>query len=454
MNQEPLPQIHLIRDTDLSVFAYELHIFAGDFLRECEFNMRSLATNTGADSIAIMGKNHMWLSVALFAYCSTADLHQMILTTEFIGARAFLFHTDRSEGGHLYGDVLMMDLDTLRQDIKRNILYPCGVNIERKDGSAATVSLKEWTEMELYEKDALKSWGFSYAPNQVTEWQYHYSTMFRQWMDQAFRYMPQDLEERLNMQYMEAAQNPDMDKYRIPQGMGIDSLEAMRQGSIDGEQKAYEIVVAAAKQWEQQAAATQTINRALEYLRTPEIEHTGNQWKDTDNWRADQKISNRVYQMTCSIWEDTKYDRETKQSVPIAWYVTWEVRIHSPKQGYGAKIAGQNQKRYTDKNAAIKYLDGRKKAYSHLFTEISPPIPKEYEHHFMVHGTLLPGYTVEGLEQAKTEHAAAEVSEGGIFTPENQEKPSVLGKLSVAKTQEKTPTTPGTAMKKKEDIQL
>lgn len=103
MNQEPLPQIHLIRDTDLSVFAYELHIFAGDFLRECEFNMRSLATNTGADSIAIMGKNHMWLSDALFAYCSTADLHQMILTTEFIGARAFLFHTDRSEGGHLYG---------------------------------------------------------------------------------------------------------------------------------------------------------------------------------------------------------------------------------------------------------------------------------------------------------------------------------------------------------------
>lgn len=234
--------------------------------------------------------------------------------------------------------------------------------------------------------------------------------------------------------------------------MGTDSLEAMRQGSIDGEQKAYEIVVAAAKQWEQQAAVTQTINRALEYLRTPEIEHTGNQWKDTDNWRADQKISNRVYQMTCSIWEDTKYDRETKQSVPIAWYVTWEVRIHSPKQGYGAKIAGQNQKRYTDKNAAIKYLDGRKKAYSHLFTEISPPIPKEYEHHFMVHGTLLPGYTVEGLEQAKTEHAAAEVSEGGIFTPENREKPSVLGKLSVAKTQEKTPTAPGTAMKKKEDI--
>ena len=180
MNQEPLPQIYLIRDTDLTIFAYELHIFAGNFLRESEFNLRSLVTNTGSDSIAIMGKNHMWLSDALFAYCSTADLHQMIFTTEYLGARAFLFHTERKENGHLYGDVLMMDLDTLRQDVKRNILYPYGVNTEQQNGKAMTVSLEKWHSMELYEKDALKSWGFSYSPEQVTEWQYHYSGMFSQ----------------------------------------------------------------------------------------------------------------------------------------------------------------------------------------------------------------------------------------------------------------------------------
>ena len=218
MKQDELPQIHFIHDTDLSVFAYELHIFAGDFLRESEFNLRSLATNTGADSIAIMGKNHMWLSDALFAYCSTADLHQMIFTTEYIGARAFLFHTDRKEDGHLYGDVLMMDLDTLRQDAKHSTLYPCGVNIEPKEGCPAAISLEKWRSMELYEKDALKSWGFSYAPEQVTKWQHYYSTRFRQWKEQGFSYMPQDLVELLNVGYMEAAQNPDMDKYRIPPG--------------------------------------------------------------------------------------------------------------------------------------------------------------------------------------------------------------------------------------------
>ena len=64
----------------------------------------------------------------------------------------------------------------------------------------------------------MKSWGFSYPPEQVTEWQHHYSNLLSQWKEQAFSYMPQDLEERLNVEYMEAAQNPDMDMYRIPMG--------------------------------------------------------------------------------------------------------------------------------------------------------------------------------------------------------------------------------------------
>ena len=226
--------------------------------------------------------------------------------------------------------------------------------------------------------------------------------------------------------------------------MGTESLEAMRQGSIDGEQKAYEIVLAAAKQWEQQAAATQTINRALEYLRTPEVAHTSNQWQSKDNWRDGEEISNRVYKMTCSVWEDTKYDRETKQSIPVAWYVTWDVYVNSPKRGYGKRIAGQNQKRYTDKNAAMKYLEGRKKAYSHLFTEISPPVPEQYKDHFTVHGALLPGYTVEGQEPEKTVTAPGRDSgKAG--------RASVLEKLSDAKRQEKA-APPKAPDKKKEDI--
>ena len=218
MKQEPLPQIHLVHDTDLGVFAYELHILAGDFLRESEFNLRSLAANTGPDSIAVMGKKHIWLADALSAYYPTGELYRMAAMTEYPGARAFLFHTERKEGGRLYGDALMMGLDTLRQDIERNTLYPYGVSMEYRDGTKAEADIEKWESMELCEKDALKTWRYLYAPEQVTEWQYRYSNRFSQWKEQAFSYMPQDLEERLNVEYMEEAQNPDTDMYRIPLG--------------------------------------------------------------------------------------------------------------------------------------------------------------------------------------------------------------------------------------------
>ena len=218
MKDDALPQIHLVRDTDLGVFAYELHILAGDFLRESEFNLHTLAANTGPDSIAVMGKKHMWLSDALLAYCPSAELYRMAAMTEYPAARAFLFHTERREDGRPYGDVLMMDLDTLRQDIERNTLYPYGVSMEYRDGTKAEAEIEKWESMELCEKDALKTWRYLYAPEQVTEWQYRYSNRFSQWKEQAFSYMPQDLEERLNVEYMEEAQNPDTDMYRIPLG--------------------------------------------------------------------------------------------------------------------------------------------------------------------------------------------------------------------------------------------
>ena len=87
--------------------------------------------------------------------------------------------------------------------------------------------------------------------------------------------------------------------------MGAENLEAMRQGSIDGEQKAYEIVVAAAKQWEKQAAATQMINRALFLPANPGGTHTANEWRKTGNWRNDEEISNRVYRMR--LWYLGRY---------------------------------------------------------------------------------------------------------------------------------------------------
>lgn len=102
----------------------------------------------------------------------------------------------------------------------------------------------------------------------------------------------------------------------------------------------------------------------------------------------------------------------------------------------------------------MKYIEGRKKAYAHLFTEISPPIPQEHAEHFKVNDVLLPGYTIEGQEPITTTRTAADVLNelsGGAFASIDK-KPSVLGKLAASKAE--TKTAPSAGAKKKEDIHI
>ena len=67
-------------------------------------------------------------------------------------------------------------------------------------------------------------------------------------------------------------------------------------------------------------------------MNLPEVEHTANQWESDGNDRY--KISNRVYEMTYDIWEDTKYDHNAQKSVPVAWYVSWNVNTRNPSNLY------------------------------------------------------------------------------------------------------------------------
>ncbi len=236
---------------------------------------------------------------------------------------------------------------------------------------------------------------------------------------------------------------------------GLEQLAKLRDASVAAEESMFDELKISMLQWEHQGALTMILNRALEYLRTPSKSHTSNEWKRGDGYDKCEEISNRVYKMWVSIYESTEYNRHTGQSEPVAWYVSWNVRTNNPGV-HSSHIAGQDRKKFTDKSAAMKYIEGRKKAYSHLFTEISPPIPQQYASQFEVNGLLLPGYTVEGCEPVVAQQTAAEVIEslvGGDFMSEDK-KPSVLGKLAANMPQTKSQAAPSVTKKKKEDIQI
>lgn len=236
---------------------------------------------------------------------------------------------------------------------------------------------------------------------------------------------------------------------------GLPELVKLRDASIAVEESIFDEMKKAMRQWERQGALTALLKRAIEYLETPEPSHSSNQWKHITSYHDRDEISNRVYKMSVSVYEETVYNRQTERSEPVAWYVTWDLRTNNPGS-HTSRIAGQDRKKFTDKDAAMKYIEGRKKAYAGLFTEISPPIPLQYASTFEVNGLLLPGYTVEGRKPITMQHTADEIIDalvGSDFMSDDK-KTSVLGRLAANKPHSKSNTAPNAAKNEKEDMQI
>ena len=175
-----------------------------------------------------------------------------------------------------------------------------------------------------------------------------------------------------------------------------EQLKAQETDSAEQEKAIFEKIGEIEKEWAKQAMLTVSLRKAQEYLRTPVTSHTSNQWSKSEyDWH---EISNMVYKMSYRIYKGTDYRSNIKPR-PVYWELSWYVTFNTPKNpdysGNGRQIAGQQGKKFKDRAEMEKYLQGRIKAYSHLFTEISPPIPEDAQKRFCVNGVLLPGYTVE-----------------------------------------------------------
>ncbi len=144
-------------------------------------------------------------------------------------------------------------------------------------------------------------------------------------------------------------------------------LQEKLEGSKAAEKAIFEKLKAATDEWEAQAAQTLLLEKVLEYVRTPEVSHTSNEWKQIQGgaW----EISNRVYQMRYVF-------------VPVpqskAVRVTWGIVYNTPQQpgnhryanswGDSRYIVRQEKKPYDSVEAAQRYIQGRFNRYAHLLT--------------------------------------------------------------------------------------
>ena len=205
----------------------------------------------------------------------------------------------------------------------------------------------------------------------------------------------------------------------------VGEISALKEKNIAQEQAAYEKAIKGLKEWEALAAITGRYERAIEYLKVPEVSHTSNKWIKDEYGKS--TISNKVYKMTYNICERSSWRNNT-----VKYDVRWHIYTNRPYPQNSYKVAGQ-ERVCAAREEAEKYIQGRIKAYSHLFTEISPPIPKDLEKSFMVHGYLLPGYVTEEMQKAAAEKAEKSA----------EKKPSIRKQLNELKAdQKKNPQEP------------
>lgn len=115
-------------------------------------------------------------------------------------------------------------------------------------------------------------------------------------------------------------------------------LIRQKEESAAAEENIYSSLREQATAWEEQAGKTLSLEKAIEYARTPAVQHTSNKWQERDHDR--REISNAVYRMNYYVYENTRYDREKKESVPYSYSLTWNVYTNGPERNRQMKIAG------------------------------------------------------------------------------------------------------------------
>lgn len=146
--------------------------------------------------------------------------------------------------------------------------------------------------------------------------------------------------------------------------------------------------------WAEYAAETAKIEKTIEWMDTPPVSHTSNEWREVHKSSNTEHMtrSNAVYKQWYNLYTYTRW--KDGKEIPVRWEVSWNVCFNNPRKS-AVEIAGQTNKKFDTLEAAEKYLQGRIKAYDHLFQEEWPLVPAKYKDLFSVNGLLLSGYTIQ-----------------------------------------------------------
>lgn len=181
-----------------------------------------------------------------------------------------------------------------------------------------------------------------------------------------------------------------------------EELEKQHYNSCAEERAILEEIRNLTEKWEAAAKRTAMYNLAIErkdivamnnaYLDALMASDSCNKWEVVSDKNPSgrpqfiYKIKNAAYKIEIHLFPS---------GFQYSWKERWDVNVCVD---FASPVGGNLCSRYRKFESLDKakaYVENRKKEFAKYFKEVCPPIPKEYIHHFMVGGVLLPGYKEE-----------------------------------------------------------
>jgi hypothetical protein len=238
----PAPVFLKTEAIDLTDFLAKAHTLGGDFLSDAPRNLRTLEARRSSEYLMLMSDCHIVLTEAAHAYRYESDQFiDFTAATEFLNARAFALHTTDVHQRHVMGHAVEVDVQTLREEILRNCIYPTRIDAVEKSGREVSFTPEQWERLEGIDRDQIQSGTRRFEPGVHNSVFRHLEDIRDQHERSGKAVSTEELLSMMNAAYMGRAKNPQLDMLRIP-------LVAAREMLVHGDAEVFRLLPEGAKQ--------------------------------------------------------------------------------------------------------------------------------------------------------------------------------------------------------------
>jgi hypothetical protein len=205
----------MVENTDLAALLMEMHAVGGEYMRDAQYNLKSLSAK-GDDFFIRMHPAMLIVTPADLVFRRDTDEHQSWMTSDKIpDMKAFVMSVTSRAEGRVTGNLCEIDFYSLQDSIRENSFFFTHFDAEMKDGTSRRITLDEWDAMDRADRSQLKSWVKYYDPADELRLSTYFSVLRLMIKENKHPAAAGEFLTWLNEAYMQRADNPKPDMLRI-----------------------------------------------------------------------------------------------------------------------------------------------------------------------------------------------------------------------------------------------